>query len=82
MSIQLSSMQCLLWIGWLVSENFLGSYVKTMSADGDHLEFPIGTKKKKNKKKTKQNKKKQNKKTKKQKKTTTFVEVTGFREFF
>ena len=43
-------MQCLLLIGLLVSEeNFfkhlsIGSHVKTMSADGGHLEFPIGTK--------------------------------------
>ena len=43
-------MQCLLWTGLLVSEKkFLkhfpiGSHVKTMSADGGHLEFPIGTK--------------------------------------
>ena len=50
MSIQWSFMQSLLWIGSLVSEeNFLkhfpiGSYVKSMSADGGHLEFPIGTK--------------------------------------
>ena len=39
-----------LWIGLLVSEEKffkhfpIGSHVKTMSADGGHLEFPIGTK--------------------------------------
>ena len=41
----------MLSIGLLVSEEHflkhfpIGSYVKTMSADGGHLEFPIGKKK-------------------------------------
>ena len=40
---------CFELVYWFQRRNFLnifpiGSYVKTMSADGGHLEFPIGTK--------------------------------------